>query len=73
MLCHFQYCPKNNESWPDLIEALTSVYNKNNVDPVIRILINAYIIDPSQTIANICKRHPTVDFKLYNCLIREQQ
>eukprot|EP00957_Ditylum_brightwellii_P185816 14147236-Ditylum_brightwellii.AAC.1 len=52
---HFQYCPKNNKSWPDLIKALTSAYSKNN------------------TIADICKRYPTVDFKPYNCLIREQQ
>eukprot|EP00957_Ditylum_brightwellii_P135279 10315039-Ditylum_brightwellii.AAC.1 len=70
---HFQYCPKNNKSWPDLIEALTSVYNKNNINPVLRSLINAYIIDSSQTITNIHKCHLTVNFKPYNRLIREQQ
>eukprot|EP00957_Ditylum_brightwellii_P033335 2525561-Ditylum_brightwellii.AAC.2 len=70
---HFQYCPKNNKSWSNLIEALTSVYNKNNIDPVLSILLNAYIIDQSQNITNVCKCRLTVDFKPYIHLIREQQ
>eukprot|EP00957_Ditylum_brightwellii_P159752 12159328-Ditylum_brightwellii.AAC.1 len=45
---HMQTCKKNSSQWADIHEVLTYIYKKHNINPVICILLNAYIVLPTK-------------------------
>eukprot|EP00957_Ditylum_brightwellii_P135143 10303560-Ditylum_brightwellii.AAC.1 len=66
----FMQCSENKEQWMSLQEVLTQVYNKNKVEPVLRVMINASITDT--TIEQIQKKHKNLNWTGYQKLIKQQ-
>ena len=63
-------CSHNKESWPDLCELLKPIYKKNNIDPILRILINAGV--KMTTITEEKLKHGGINWDPYNKLIKQQ-
>eukprot|EP00957_Ditylum_brightwellii_P189102 14394646-Ditylum_brightwellii.AAC.1 len=61
----------NPELWSVVIPALTEKYKKNEVDPVLRILLNLSLTSLPQ-ISLLQKQHPAINFRSYKQLIRDQ-
>ena len=68
---HFHKCTANPEPWINAIPHLTSAYQRNNIDPVLRILINASLTK-TPTLSSLQRTHPHVNFRPYKRLLRQQ-
>eukprot|EP00957_Ditylum_brightwellii_P063955 4851868-Ditylum_brightwellii.AAC.1 len=61
----------NPEPWSATIPALTKKYKKNEVDPVLCIILNMSLTT-QPTIAILKQQHPTIQFRPYKQLIQDQ-
>lgn len=73
MFEHMMQCMSNKEQWNDNIEPLTKIFNKHKIDPVLRILLNKFLIDPNQDISEVLQTHSLIDFNPYQALNNEQK
>eukprot|EP00957_Ditylum_brightwellii_P205527 15344266-Ditylum_brightwellii.AAC.1 len=61
-------CPKSNKKWEDISNILTDVYKKNQVDPILCILLTTHIIKPMTTMQEVQKVYPHINLKPYKRL-----
>jgi hypothetical protein len=66
---HFNECKANKETWSDFIPTLTQVYNKYDVDPALRLLINLAIVKENPQ--EVMNTH-ALQWDDYRTLIQEQ-
>lgn len=69
---HRKKCEEHQEKWEDIIEPLSTIYQKHKVDPIIHILLNRLIVDPEMKIEEIVKDHPEMEFGHCDSIIRDQ-
>eukprot|EP00957_Ditylum_brightwellii_P061501 4667699-Ditylum_brightwellii.AAC.1 len=69
---YFHAYPNNSEKWGDLQDFLTDIFTKHKVDPILRLLLIAYICKPTTSLLDLTTKHPTIDFRAYYAFIKAQ-
>eukprot|EP00957_Ditylum_brightwellii_P169581 12907603-Ditylum_brightwellii.AAC.1 len=51
---------------------LLPVYRQHNIDPILRLLTNTFLTNPSTPLNSITQQHQTINFQPYKVLIEQQ-
>ena len=70
---HMQECEENQEKWEQVIELIVPIYNKYKIDPILRILLNAFIKNPKRELRQVINENKINNYKPYMKLINEQR
>ena len=70
---HMLQCKDNPEKWELARELLVPIFKKHKLDPIIRILLSEYIINPDARVHEVFRQHHIIDFKPYLQVIRERK
>eukprot|EP00978_Attheya_sp_CCMP212_P028536 scaffold98748_cov59-Attheya_sp.AAC.1 len=69
---HFIECPKNPDKYKNLQDGLIDVYQKHQVDPVLRILANLAIPGEPISVKFVENLYPLLDLEPYETIIEAQ-
>ena len=69
---YFVQCIENPKQWTAATLQIITVFRNNKVDPILQIILTQALKE-EPTLLDLTKSHPTVDFKPYKILIKDQE
>jgi hypothetical protein len=69
---HFLTCDKNPHRCTEIQDSLKPIFNRHDIDPILRLLIQRALANNPITIDILEGMHPIIDFEPYDDLIAEQ-